>query len=166
MSNASLEVSQWGRPPVARSHTVKTGPINLTLKIPLFQEQKRGRGRKNPNKMVAPSLLTQWINVNIMIMSCVFFLSCLPVANQEGQYGSHPLKPQRHPQHLWPVRISLGSIDFGVVKHAFCFFSALSANRTHANFVADQQSSRVNVCDGNKRLYNSSNSCCVHETVY
>lgn len=40
MSNAPLEVSQWGRPPVARSHTVKTGPINLTLEIALFQEQK------------------------------------------------------------------------------------------------------------------------------
>lgn len=64
MSNVPLEVSQWGRPAVARSHTVKTGPINLTLEIALFQEQKRGRGRKNLNK----------INVNIMIMSCGLFL--------------------------------------------------------------------------------------------
>lgn len=46
MSNAPLEVSQWmGWPPVARSHTVKTGLINLTLEIALFQEQKGGRGR-------------------------------------------------------------------------------------------------------------------------
>lgn len=42
MSNAPLEVSQWGRPPMARRHTVKTGPINLTLEIVLFQEQKEG----------------------------------------------------------------------------------------------------------------------------
>lgn len=42
MSNAPLEVSQWGRPPMARRHTVKTGPINLTLEIVLFQEQKKG----------------------------------------------------------------------------------------------------------------------------
>lgn len=39
MSNAPLEVSQWGRPPVARCRTVNTGPINLTLEIALFQEQ-------------------------------------------------------------------------------------------------------------------------------
>lgn len=46
MSNAPLEVSQWGRPPVACRHTVETGPINLTLEIALFQKQKTtGHGR-------------------------------------------------------------------------------------------------------------------------
>lgn len=104
MSNAPLEVSQWGWPPVARSHTVKTGPINLTLEIALFQEQKRGRGRmdKKLNKVVAPSLLTKWINVNIMITSHIFECG---VVNQEIQCGSHALEPWRHLQHLWPVGI-------------------------------------------------------------
>lgn len=41
MSNIPLEVSQWGRPPMARCHTVKTGPINLTLEIALFQKKKK-----------------------------------------------------------------------------------------------------------------------------
>lgn len=41
MSNAPLEVSQWWRPPVARSRTLNTGPINLTLEIALLQEQKK-----------------------------------------------------------------------------------------------------------------------------
>lgn len=40
MSNTTLEVSQWGLPPVACSHAVKTGPINLTLETALLQEQK------------------------------------------------------------------------------------------------------------------------------
>lgn len=41
MSNGPLELSQWGRPPVACRHTVKTGPINLTLEIALFHKQKK-----------------------------------------------------------------------------------------------------------------------------
>lgn len=75
MSNAPLAVSQWGRPPMARRHTVKTGPINLTLETVLFQEQKKRDVEEwiKFNEVVAPSLLVQWINGNkIPVLTAVF----------------------------------------------------------------------------------------------
>lgn len=81
MNNAPLEVSQWGPTPVARSHTVKTGPINLTLEIALFQEQKKKESWKNGIKKlneVVPALLTQWINVNIIMSSFCHVLELSP----------------------------------------------------------------------------------------
>lgn len=136
MSNAPLEVSQWGQPPVARSHTVKTGPINLTLEIALFQEQKWERERKNLNKMVAPSLLTLWINMNIMIMSCGLFLLfyCGESENLEWQSCSETMETPAAPVACQNT-LSFCRFWFSEIC-ILCFFSAMLARTTHANDVA------------------------------